>query len=83
NDYITKPFRFEELLARIKVQLRDRRLKSSSPNETMLIVDDLSLNLLTRQAWVGDRLVELSALTIVSGTAAPGWTGRTCARSST
>ena len=24
NDYITKPFRFEELLARIRVQLRDR-----------------------------------------------------------
>ncbi|MDB9526745.1 response regulator transcription factor [Oscillatoria sp. CS-180] len=61
NDYMTKPFRFEELLARIKVQLRDRHLQTATPSETVLTVDNLSLNLLTRQAWVGDRRVELSA----------------------
>lgn len=61
NDYITKPFRFEELLARIRVQLRDRNGHQRLTSETMLRVGDLSLDLLTRQARVGDRLVELSA----------------------
>ncbi|MEO1144466.1 MAG: response regulator transcription factor [Cyanobacteria bacterium J06638_22] len=61
NDYMTKPFRFEELLARIKVQLRDRRNQPDAPSETLLRVGDLSLDLLTRQALVGNRVVELSA----------------------
>lgn len=61
NDYMTKPFRFEELLARIKVQLRDRHPTHSLPAETRLQVGHLSLDLLTRQAWVDGRLVELSA----------------------
>lgn len=62
NDYMTKPFRFEELLARIKVQLRDRRPPANaSPSGSRLEVGHLSLDLLTRQAWVEGRLVELSA----------------------
>ncbi|HHP7245970.1 MAG TPA: response regulator transcription factor [Elainellaceae cyanobacterium] len=61
NDYITKPFRFEELLARIKVQLRDRHNPQPLQTETRLRVGNLSLDLITRQAWVGDRVVELSA----------------------
>ena len=61
NDYITKPFRFEELLARIKVQLRDRNRHQPLTSETLLRAGDLSLNLLTRQAQVGDRIIELSA----------------------
>ncbi|MGD1950381.1 MAG: response regulator transcription factor [Leptolyngbyaceae cyanobacterium] len=61
NDYITKPFRFEELLARIKVQLRDRNRHQPLTSETLLRAGDLTLDLLTRQARVGDRIVELSA----------------------
>ncbi|MGJ3245428.1 MAG: response regulator transcription factor [Elainellaceae cyanobacterium] len=61
NDYVTKPFRFEELLARIKVQLRDRHTNQPLQTETRLRVGNLSLDLITRQAWVGDRIVELSA----------------------
>ncbi|MEM6255397.1 MAG: response regulator transcription factor [Cyanobacteria bacterium P01_D01_bin.156] len=61
NDYITKPFRFEELLARIRVQLRDRNSPQQAPSETLLRSGDLSLDLLTRQARVGDRTVDLSA----------------------
>ncbi|MEO1180466.1 MAG: response regulator transcription factor, partial [Cyanobacteria bacterium J06636_28] len=60
-DYVKKPFRFEELLARIKVQLRDRNSQYRPPSETVLRVGDLSLDLLTRQAQVGNRIVELSA----------------------
>lgn len=61
NDYMTKPFRFEELLARIKVQLRDRPGNQQLQSETFLRVGDLTLDLITRQARVGDRVVELSA----------------------
>lgn len=58
DDYMTKPFSFEELLARIRVQLRNQ-LPRSQP-ETALQVANITLDLLTRQVWVGDRLIELS-----------------------
>ena len=60
NDYVTKPFRFEELLARVRVQLRN----SSSPGtkeEMVLRAGDVVLNLRTRVVRIGDRIVELSA----------------------
>jgi two-component system, OmpR family, copper resistance phosphate regulon response regulator CusR len=57
DDYVTKPFRFDELLARIRVQLREDR--TSAP--TALTVSDLSLDLRTRQVHVEGKAVELSA----------------------
>jgi DNA-binding response OmpR family regulator len=57
DDYITKPFRFEELLARIRLRLRDER----SPEVTVLRNGDLALDLRTRRASVGSRTVELTA----------------------
>jgi DNA-binding response OmpR family regulator len=60
DDYITKPFRFEELLARIRVQLRNSQVPRSK-EESILKVNHITLNLLTRQVWVGDREVDLSA----------------------
>jgi DNA-binding response OmpR family regulator len=59
DDYITKPFRFEELVARVRVQLRNRQTPRVK-EDTTLRVGDISLDLLTRQAWVGDRMVDLS-----------------------
>lgn len=60
NDYITKPFRFEELLARIRVQLRDRH-QPKTQEETRIMAGYITVDLLTRQVWVSERLVELSA----------------------
>ena len=57
DDYITKPFSFEELLARIRVRLRSDR----TPEPTVLTVDDAALDLRTRQAVVGEAVVNLSA----------------------
>jgi DNA-binding response OmpR family regulator len=57
DDYVTKPFRFEELLARVRARLREER----APVETELQVGDLQLDLRTRQVLVGGTLVELSA----------------------
>lgn len=59
DDYMTKPFRFEELLARVRVQLRNQR-SPKKREDTQLRVADITLDLLTRQVWVGDRPVELS-----------------------
>lgn len=60
DDYVTKPFRFEELLARIRVQLRNRQVPGAR-QETTLRVGEITLDLLSRQVWVGDRLIDLSA----------------------
>jgi DNA-binding response OmpR family regulator len=57
DDYMAKPFRFEELLARIRLRLRADR----SDEPTVLTRGDLSLDLRTRRALVGGRSVDLSA----------------------
>lgn len=60
DDYITKPFRFEELLARVRVQLRNSRLPKTQ-EEMVLSAGDVVLNLRTRVVRVGNRIVGLSA----------------------
>ena len=57
DDYVTKPFSFEELLARVRVRLRGER----APEETVLSVGDVSLDLRTRRITVGGKDAELTA----------------------
>ena len=57
DDYITKPFSFEELLARVRVRLRGER----APEETVLEAGGASLDLRTRRVSVGDVSSDLSA----------------------
>ncbi|MHB1598113.1 MAG: response regulator transcription factor [Acidimicrobiales bacterium] len=56
DDYVTKPFVFDELLARVRAALRSVEQRSS----TELVVDDLRLDLLTKVAWRGGRRVDLA-----------------------
>jgi two-component system copper resistance phosphate regulon response regulator CusR len=57
NDYMAKPFRFDELLARIRLRLTD----AVRVAPVRLAVEGLELDLRTRRALVGDRQVDLSA----------------------
>ncbi len=59
DDYLTKPFAFSELLARVQALIR-RASGLSEP--TRLTVGDLSLNLLTREVRRGDRRIELQPI---------------------
>ena len=57
NDYVPKPFTFEELLARVR-----RRLTDSAPRPSYALSrDDVELDLLARRISVGGREVDLSA----------------------
>jgi DNA-binding response OmpR family regulator len=57
DDYVTKPFSFDELLARVRVRLRGER----APEETLLRAGPLALDLRTRMASNDGRAIELSA----------------------
>lgn len=59
DDYVRKPFAFEELLARIRLRLRST--STSTAEETVLQVGGLDLDLRTRRASVDGGVVELSA----------------------
>lgn len=64
NDYIAKPFRFEELLARVKLRAREATAGAGSVSADVLTLGDLSLDLRTRIATcTGEdpRQVELSS----------------------
>ncbi|WP_017562850.1 response regulator transcription factor [Nocardiopsis deserti] len=57
DDYVTKPFRFEELLARVRLRMRNER-----PTElTVLRAGGLALDLRTRRVAVEETSVDLTA----------------------
>jgi DNA-binding response OmpR family regulator len=57
DDYMKKPFHFEELLARVRTRLRS----PGTEQLQVLAAGDLRLDLKTRRATVGERTVELTA----------------------
>jgi two-component system, OmpR family, copper resistance phosphate regulon response regulator CusR len=57
DDYVTKPFRFEELLARVRARLRDER----SVEPTVLRAGDMTLDLRTRRASTDGHTIDLTA----------------------
>ncbi len=57
DDYLTKPFAIEELLARVRALMR----RSSGEATGLLQVDDLLLNPATREVTRGGQRIELTA----------------------
>ena len=57
NDYITKPFAFEEFLARVRVLLR----KQASSTPVKLTAGELTLDLVTHKVSRGGKEIELTA----------------------
>ena len=55
DDYVTKPFEMDELLARIRALLR------RAEGEEVLVVADLEVNTATREVRRGEREIELTA----------------------
>lgn len=58
DDYMAKPFRFEELLARVRIRLRDQAEQKPG---VVLTAGELSLDLRTRVVEVDGRSIELSS----------------------
>jgi DNA-binding response OmpR family regulator len=56
NDYVTKPFSFDELLARIRAASRS----VGQPTASELSVGDLRLDLLTKVAWRAGQRIDLA-----------------------
>ena len=56
DDYLTKPFDFAELLARVQALIRRA---TGTPEPTRLVFADLSLDLLTRKVQRGSHAIEL------------------------
>jgi two-component system OmpR family response regulator len=57
DDYLTKPFSFQELLARLRALAR----RGAVERPTVLEVGDLRLDPATRRVWRGDTEIALSA----------------------
>jgi DNA-binding response OmpR family regulator len=57
DDYLVKPFAFEELLARLRALVR-RRYEHKSPD---INIDDLRIDTATRRVWRGDEEIILTS----------------------
>jgi DNA-binding response OmpR family regulator len=57
DDYMTKPFHFDELLARVKTRLRT----TGTQEADVLSAGEVRLDLKTRRASVGEKAVDLTA----------------------
>ena len=59
DDYVTKPFSLDEVIARIRAILRRSRTVQDE-DDAVLRVDDLSLNVDTHEVFLGEEEIDLS-----------------------
>ena len=58
NDYLTKPFRTGELLARIRTAIRHNE---TNDNQSNIIIDALDINLISRTVSLNNNLLKLTS----------------------
>lgn len=61
DDYLVKPFAFEELLARIRVMIRRGTAKEASGEVNVLEIADLRVDTKSHQVWRAGKRIELSS----------------------
>ena len=61
DDYMAKPFRFAELLARVRLRLRTADVTEARPHEEILHVAGVELDRRTRRIAVNGEVLDLSA----------------------
>jgi two-component system KDP operon response regulator KdpE len=62
DDYVTKPFAPSELLARVRAVLRRSESDGSESDEGLIQYDGLTVDILSRRVWSGDREVETTPI---------------------
>ncbi len=62
DDYVTKPFGVQELLARLRVALRHSSTGNTPESETSFTVGDLRVDFLHRRIFTGDTEVHLTPI---------------------
>jgi DNA-binding response OmpR family regulator len=60
NDYITKPFQIEEVLARIRAALRNKVVAQPPEDNNYLTFADLKINPKTREVFRGEESIDLT-----------------------
>ncbi|WP_281629657.1 response regulator transcription factor [Vibrio sp. St2] len=60
DDYLVKPFAFSELLARVELLALRANSNSDKTDSQVLVIDDLELDLLSRQAKRGDTVISFN-----------------------
>jgi two-component system, OmpR family, response regulator len=59
DDYLVKPFAFEELLARLEILVR--RAQSQTPATTTITIDDMVIDVLARKVSRAGKIIHLQA----------------------
>jgi DNA-binding response OmpR family regulator len=59
DDYVTKPFRLAELLARVRAHLRRTTSNTNGSTPTTMTAGDVTVDVGARRAWVADAELEL------------------------
>jgi two-component system, OmpR family, KDP operon response regulator KdpE len=76
DDYVTKPFSMPELLARIRVALRHHEQRPTGPDQSVLTVGDLVVDVGRHEVHVGDHEIELTPKEFALLALLARWPGR-------